>query len=90
MPQKPLYMIVAVAVVLILFALILLPIIAGLLEGDFGYVRWVLDRGWNRINDGTPTQAITDVYTWSLWRISLCEKPWTYLRYSLIQSYKSL
>ena len=71
MPQKPLLVSLAIALVGLLIALLLLPGIAGLIEGDFGYFRERMDAGWNNKKDATVTAAISDIYAWSFWRVGL-------------------
>lgn len=74
--QRPsLITLIAITLVGILVALVLLPGIAGLLEGDYGFLSEQLDQGWNHTNNVTLPQALGDVYAWSFWRIGLRSAP---------------
>ena len=88
MSQKPLLKLFGIVFVGLLLALIFLPVVAGLVEGNFGYLGWEFKRGWN--NDHSLLQSTHNIYAWSFWRISMCEKPDAYLFYELIQTIKMM
>jgi hypothetical protein len=74
----------------VLLALLLLPGIAGLIEGDFDYPRWRFREGWNNQNEVYYPQALADVYAWSFWRVGLRgEAPESYKFFELIELIKS-
>ncbi len=81
MTRISLITLIAITLVGILLALLLLPGIAGLLEGDYNYLREQLDQGWNQQDNVTLPQAIGDIYAWSLWRIGIGKVPFSYLIY---------
>jgi hypothetical protein len=62
---------IAITLVSLLLALVSLPGIACLIEGNSGYVTWELTRGWNNDNNTSLSDAFYDVYAWSLWRIGI-------------------
>ena len=63
--------IVGIALVGLLLASLILPAIAGLIEGDFEYCQSCFQKCWSTNGNATMTQAISDVYAWSFWRIGL-------------------
>jgi len=79
-------MCLAAVAVSLLIALLLLPGIAGLLEGDFEYPRWRIQQGWNSQNDVNYAQALADIYAWSFWRIGVrSEAPVAYQFYEIVR-----
>jgi hypothetical protein len=78
---------IAITLVSLMLALVLLPGIAGLIEGDFRYIRWELRRGWNNDNNISFADALADVYSWSFWRIGLrAHEPQSYSTYQMIEA----
>lgn len=82
MAQKPIVQCLSITAAMIVIALLLLPIIAGLIEGDFGYLCWELGRGWNNKNQTSIATAISEIYLWSFWSVGLREhQPQSHLIY---------
>src|SRR6476620_6821924 len=90
MKRPSLFTVLGIALVGILLAIILLPGIAGLIEGDFGYVSWELDQVWHNTNNITLSQALKDIYAWSCWRIGISKLPLSYLIYTTDKVNKEL
>jgi hypothetical protein len=66
--KRPSYLsIVGIICVSLLLALILLPVVAGLLECDFNYCKRCFKRGWSDDSDTTMAQEISHLYAWSFW-----------------------
>jgi len=82
--------IVAISSVSLLLALILLPGIAGLIEGDFKYLQRRMNAIWNSNGVSLP-EALSDIYAWSFWRVGLRrEEPEHHVLYRFIIQIRTL
>jgi hypothetical protein len=91
MSQKPLLKLFGIVAVGLLLALIFLPAVAGLIEGDIGYLSDRAANGWNADGNSTRTQEICDIYAWAFWRIGIAqEEPQAYQQFLLMQQAKIL